>query len=240
MNLYQNLFRGGMNNTGGLTLTRLTVQGEALNELARPDYEANLREGRRSPGYLVEGTLGKLLLPRAIQPGDSAVFEVAWNFRMPGALAPRTGFEDAVGGRVLQVAQWYPQIAVYDDVVGMDVTPYREQGEFYLDYGDWDVELTLPSGWLVMATGELTNPEQVLTPTVRQRLAAAMQSDSITRVVTRFSSTPTTTSSTSPSLMRMRWPICTSRGSGVNGVETSCALPRPGSVEITNGLPLCR
>jgi hypothetical protein len=184
-NFYQNLFRGGALNTGGLMVTRLAAQGTTLGELARPDYEANLREGRKVPGYVVQGTLARVILPRAVQAGDSVVFEVAWNYRVPGSTAPRTGFEDALGGRVLQIAQWYPQIAVYDDVVGMDVTPYQGQGEFYLDYGEWDVELTLPTGWLVMATGELQNPEQALSPTVRQRLAVAMQTDSVVRVVTR-------------------------------------------------------
>jgi len=184
-NFYQNLFRSGALNTGGLMVTRFVAQGATLGELARPDYEANLRENRQVPGYVVNGTLARAILPRAVQPGDSVVFEVAWNYRIPGPTAPRTGYEDALGGRVLQVAQWYPQIAVYDDVVGMDVTPYQGQGEFYLDYGDFDVELTLPSGWLVMATGELQNPEQTLSPAVRQRLAAAMQTDSIVRVVTR-------------------------------------------------------
>jgi hypothetical protein len=185
LNLYQNLFRSGAGSTGGVTITRLVAQGATMGELARPDYEANLREGRRVPGYVVQGTLGRVILPHAIRSGDSAVFEVDWNHRIPPSTAPRTGYEDALGGRVLQVAQWYPQIAVYDDVVGVDVTPYQTQGEFYLDYGDWDVQLTLPAGWLVMATGELTNPEQVLAPVVRQRLAAAMQSDSTTTIVGR-------------------------------------------------------
>ncbi len=182
MHLYQNLFRQV---TGGLNLTRFTVGGQALGQLSQPDYEANQREGRRVPGYVVNGTLARVILPRAVPAGDSLVFEMDWNFKVPPGTAPRTGFEDALGGRVLQIAQWYPQIAVYDDVVGWDVTPYQEQGEFYLDYGDWDVQLTLPAQYLVTATGTLQNPEQVLTPAVRARLAQAMQTDSVTRVVSR-------------------------------------------------------
>jgi hypothetical protein len=85
---------------------------------------------------------------------------------------------------VLQVAQWYPQVAVYDDVVGQDQTPYTGNGEFYLEYGDFDVSLTLPAGWLVGATGTLQNAGEVLTPAVRQRLETAMGSDGVTRVVT--------------------------------------------------------
>jgi hypothetical protein len=188
MNLYQNLFRGAQGSPTerlGINLTRFNVQGQALGQLTQPDYEANQREGRRTAGYVINGTLARVILPRAIAAGDSAVFEVDWNFRVPPSNAPRTGYEDALGGRVLQVAQWYPQIAVYDDVVGPDATPYLGQGEFYLDYGDFDVQLTLPANWLVMATGTLQNPEQVLTPQTRARLAEAMQTDSTVRVVTR-------------------------------------------------------
>ncbi|HEU0014542.1 MAG TPA: M1 family metallopeptidase [Longimicrobium sp.] len=182
-NLYQNLFTEEFFGrtplaTGGLNLTALRIGGQSLGLVTQQQYEANQRESRPTVGYIVGGTLARVLLPAPIAAGDSAVFEVEWNFRVPpGPNAPRTGWEDALGGRVFQVAQWYPQISVYDDVQGYDVTPYRAQGEFYLDYGDWDVELTLPAGWIVGATGELANAEQVLTPQVRQRLAAAARSD---------------------------------------------------------------
>ena len=182
MNFYQNLFRQV---TGGLNVTRFSVAGATLGQLSQPDYEANLREGRRTAGYIVNGTLARVILPRAVAAGDSIAFDIDWNFKVPPGTAPRTGYEDALGGRVLQVAQWYPQIAVYDDVVGPDVTPYQEQGEFYLDYGDWDVQLTLPAQYLVTATGTLQNADQVLPQAVRSRLAAAAQSDSVTHVVTR-------------------------------------------------------
>ena len=190
-NLYQNLFTEefvGKNNplnTGGLTLTRFTYNGAAVGPLTQQQYEANQREGRSSVGYLTTGTLSRVRLPTPIAAGDSAVFEVDWNYRVPPSNAPRTGWEDALGGRVFQVAQWYPQIAVYDDVVGLDVTPYREQGEFYLEYGDFDVALTLPAGWTVGATGELVNADQILRPEVRQRLAQAANSDSTVTILPR-------------------------------------------------------
>ena len=186
VNLYQNLFRQAAAPNGplGINLTRAAFRGQNLPTLTRAQAEANLARVASTPGVVPEGTLGRIYLPAAIAPGDSATFEFEWNYRVPPTGAPRTGFEDALGGRVLQVAQWYPQLAVYDDVVGMDVTRYSGQGEFYLDYGDFEYSLTLPSGWLVGGTGTLANPEQVLTPEVRQRLARALQTDSIVRVVT--------------------------------------------------------
>jgi Peptidase family M1 domain len=184
-NLYQNLFaenlrgRNSPFNTGGFTITRFTVNGDSVAPLTQTQYEANQRENRPSVGIITTGTLGRVLLPRPIAAGDSAVFEIAWSFRVPPNGAPRTGWEDALTGRVFQIAQWYPQIAVYDDVVGLDVTGYTGQGEFYLEYGDFDVALTLPAGWTVGATGELQNPD-ILRPEVRQRLQQAMASDDST------------------------------------------------------------
>ncbi|HEU4885751.1 MAG TPA: M1 family metallopeptidase [Longimicrobium sp.] len=190
-NLYQNLFteeftgRNSPLNTGGITLTKFTYNGTAVGPLTQQQYEANQRENRPSVGYRTTGTISRVRLPSPIAAGDSAVFEVDWNYRVPPHNAPRTGWEDALGGRVLQVAQWYPQIAVYDDVVGLDVTPYREGGEFYLEYGDFDVALTLPAGWTVGATGDLVNAEQILRPEVRQRLAQAAASDETVTVLPR-------------------------------------------------------
>jgi hypothetical protein len=180
LNLYQNLFR---QLTGGLLLTRVAAQGQPMPRLQAAQIEQNLAAVNVTPGWFENGTLGRIYLPRPIAPGDSAVFEFVWNFRVPPSTAPRTGFEDALGGRVLQVAQWYPQIAVYDDVAGPDVTAYTGNAEFYLDYGDFDYSINAPAGWLIAGTGTLQNPEQVLTPEVRQRLAQALQTDSPVHVV---------------------------------------------------------
>ncbi|MBV9773442.1 MAG: M1 family peptidase, partial [Gemmatimonadetes bacterium] len=195
LNLYQNIFTENVPrnryapNTGGITLERVAVDGTALTQqpVSAISVLTNPR-GNAPMGYSVQGTLGRLILPRMLIPGDSTVLEIDWHFKVPpyvGAAASfRTGWEDALGGRVLQVAQWYPQVAVYDDVYGWDATPYLGEGEFYLEYGDFDVALTLPAGWLVGATGTLRNPEQVLTPEARQRLAGATAPDAPVHVVT--------------------------------------------------------
>lgn len=187
-NLYQNLFsREFAGNvpgaTEGFVLTRFEAADTPLGLLSQQQYEAAQRDGRATVGYVVTGTLARALLPRPVAPGDSIVFEIDWNYRVPPSNAPRTGWEDALGGRAFVVAQWYPQIATYDDVQGWDLTPYRGQGEFYLEYGDFDVSLTLPAGWTVGATGTLQNPEQVLRPEILQRLAQAAGSDTTVTIL---------------------------------------------------------
>jgi peptidase M1-like protein len=187
LNLYQNIYteNAARNrrapNTGGVTLDRVVAQGTAL---AEPTGSSPGIVRVTHPAYTVEGTLARLFLPRPIAPGDSAVFEIDWHHKVPPAPTFRTAWEDALGARAFVVGQWYPQIAVYDDVKGWDATPYLGDGEFYLEYGDFDVDLTLPAGWIVGATGTLANAAEVLAPQTRERLARAEQSDSVVHVVT--------------------------------------------------------
>lgn len=191
LNLYQNIFSQGVPRnryvqiTGGMTLERVEAGGQALPERTSAEIPTLRSPPADAPvGYAVQGTLGRLVLPRPLLPGDSTVLRIAWHYTVPPAGTFRTAWEDALGGRVFQVAQWYPQVATYDDLRGWDATPYLGDGEFYLEYGDWEVNLTLPAGWLVGATGELQNPDAVLSAEARSRLAAALRSDSSTHVVT--------------------------------------------------------
>jgi hypothetical protein len=75
------------------------------------------------------------------------------------------------------MAQWFPRMCVYDDTVGWDTLPFLGAGEFYLEYGDIDYEVTVPWNMIVAGSGELVNPNQVLTQTEINRLARARQSD---------------------------------------------------------------
>jgi hypothetical protein len=86
-------------------------------------------------------------------------------------------------GPLYEIAQWYPRLAVYDDVKGWNHEPYIGAGEFYLEYGDFDVSLTVPSSYIIAATGELVNPEIVLTANQRQRLTRARQSDTTIAII---------------------------------------------------------
>jgi hypothetical protein len=91
------------------------------------------------------------------------------------------GMVDSTTG---QIAQWYPQIATYDDLTGWDTRPYLSNAEFYLEYGTFDVAVTVPTGTVVAATGALQNPEEVLPEMIRERLSRAEGSDETVHVVT--------------------------------------------------------
>jgi len=125
-------------------------------------------------------TTMKVDLAEPLAPGKVATFDVAWHFLIPEHGADRMGRE----GSLYELAQWYPRVSVYDDLRGWNTEPYLGQGEFYLEYGDFNVEITLPSGYIVASTGTLTNARDVLTSTQIARLAQAIKSATPVNIVT--------------------------------------------------------
>jgi Peptidase family M1 domain len=155
---------------GGLTLTKVAETGTTAAG-GRPARRGGKLE------YLINGTMMKVNLARPLPPGGRQALEIGWSFPF-GPNSNRMGLELIDGSNVYEVAQWYPRLAVYDDVRGWNTEQYLGQGEFYLEYGNFDVSLTLPANMLVAATGTLQNPTQVLTAAQRTRLARARTSDS--------------------------------------------------------------
>ncbi|HEX4681799.1 MAG TPA: M1 family metallopeptidase [Gemmatimonadaceae bacterium] len=161
--LNQNLFKPGAARdvetpvTGGMEILRVAASGQTL---AKADTGV---------GYRIEGTVVGIRLPKPLAPRDSVDIDIAWNFQVPPDGAPREGST----GDVFMVAYWYPQLAVYDDVNGWNTDPYLGNAEFYMGYADYDVNVSLPQGWLVGATGELTNASEVLSKQTRDRLQAS-------------------------------------------------------------------
>jgi peptidase M1-like protein len=162
---------------GGVTLTKVAAPALPAAKGRSAQRAAKLR-------YLVNGTLMKVDLARPLPPGGRQVLDIAWSFPF-GPNSNRMGIELIDGSNVYEVAQWYPRLAVYDDVRGWNTEQYLGQGEFYLEYGSFDVSLTVPANMLVAATGTLQNPTQVLTATQRSRLARARESDSTVVIRTK-------------------------------------------------------
>ncbi|HEV7164388.1 MAG TPA: M1 family metallopeptidase [Gammaproteobacteria bacterium] len=116
-------------------------------------------------------------LPVPLKPhGGSLHLHISWSYTVPGEFGGRTDVSSTKNGDVFEIAQWYPRLCVYDDLRGWDTAPYLNQ-EFYLEYGDYDYAITVPSDMLVVGSGELLNPNDVYTKTELQRLAKARLSD---------------------------------------------------------------
>ena len=128
----------------------------------------------------VNETVTKVDLAGPLAPGRSATIEIAYSFTVPEHGADRMGRE----GSLYEIAQWYPRVAVYDDVRGWNIEPYLGQGEFHLDFGDYDLEITVPAGYIVAATGSLTNPGEILANPQLARLTMAAHTDTVIRIVT--------------------------------------------------------
>ena len=127
------------------------------------------------------GTTMRVDLPTPLASGASVDLQLAWHFLVPNSGSGRMGHD----GPLYEIAQWYPRLAVYDDVRGWNHEPYIGAGEFYLEYGSFDVSITVPASYIVAATGQLRNPEQVLTADQRARLARARSSETPVAIITR-------------------------------------------------------
>jgi hypothetical protein len=119
----------------------------------------------------------QVFLSEPLKKGQQIVISMKFNFLMPQNGADRMGLYDAKDGKIYQLAQWFPRVSVYDDIKGWNTLPYLGAGEFHLEYGDYNFEITVPRDHIVVASGELTNPKDVLTATQIQRLAQAQNSD---------------------------------------------------------------
>ncbi len=176
--LYQNYFTPTVERTDyvtditdGITIERLSVNGTPIDV-------------RDPNSYRVDDRIAIVKPAASILPGADATIEAAWHFTVPNVDTTKRGERmGRFGSYLYQIAQWYPQVAMYDDMRGWDLDQYLGIGEFNNQFGSFDVRITAPGGWLLGATGDLQNPAEVYSKRTRDRLASAMMSDSTVRVV---------------------------------------------------------
>ena len=157
---------------GGITIDRFAAAGRPLTTK-------------------VFGTMMRVELPKPLAPGLGITFDVAWHFPIPPYGGGRMG---RVGSRFYELGQWYPRMAVYDDVHAWNTLPFLGAGEFYLEFGDFDVSLTVPAGFVVTATGALANPTVVRSAQERARLSRAFTNPGqVVSVITRQEATANAT-----------------------------------------------
>ena len=135
--------------------------------------------------YSVNDTRMKIKLP-ALLPGNGASMQIKidYAFTVPEKGTDRMGRMEAEKGWIYLLAQWYPRMCVFDDILGWNTLPYLGAGEFYLEYGDIDYSITAPANLIVVGSGELLNPLEVLTPEKIKRIAKAKESDSTIMIQT--------------------------------------------------------
>ncbi len=176
LNIDHDIFRAGTNRvyevdatdlTSGVEIIGVKVNGEELI-LAPPLWNR-------------DGTLVYFRLPKPLPPQKSLDLEIIWNLTHPLKTQMRTGTYDSLS---FFIAYWFPRIAVYDDVFGWDYTQHLGSGEFYNDFGNFDVHMTIPGDYLMWATGELQNGKELLTEQTTERLKAAAGNRETTAIAT--------------------------------------------------------
>mgnify|MGYP000912394501 CR=1 FL=1 len=128
--------------------------------------------------YVVNDTRMQIRLATPVKAnGDVIHIKIGYSFKIPEYGSDRMGILETKNGIIYEMAQWYPRVAVFDDIEGWNVLPYLGAGEFYLEYGDFEYNVTVPWDHIVVGSGELMNPAEVLTAEQRKRLATAAKSD---------------------------------------------------------------
>ncbi|SKC62271.1 M1 family metallopeptidase [Ohtaekwangia koreensis] len=144
---------------------------------------SNSKAAQYEGTYSIHDTRMKIELQEPLSSGKQLSFQVKYSYKFPRNFrnadfnVNRTDILSTKNGDIYSVAQWYPRLCVLDDVNGWNTLPYLGNGEFYLEYGNFDVNITLPSAYIVEASGDLLNPGDVLTPSQLERWNKAKLSD---------------------------------------------------------------
>jgi hypothetical protein len=187
LKLDHNIFRGDVprgssvpaETTEGMVLTRITVNGD-LVDLA-PIPRPRQRGGQLAPrleASRLQQTVAYISLAKPIPANSKATIEIDWNTKLPGGQKGNAHrMTQRWDNTLFQPTQWFPRVAKFDDLRGWKTQPYLGPAEFFNNFGRFDVKIKVPAGWLVSGTGVLQNPEEVLMPSIRERLAKITDSD---------------------------------------------------------------
>ncbi len=128
--------------------------------------------------FLITDSRMQIFLPQELNSkGGNIKIKIDFSFIVPNEGSDRMGILGAMNGKVFTIAQWYPRMCVYDDITGWNINPYLGASEFYLEYGDFDVNITVPSNHIVVCSGELVNAKEVYTIEQQKRFESASKSD---------------------------------------------------------------
>ncbi len=173
--LYQDRYKKGANRDEEVALEDLH-DGVEIKKMRIDGQEIDLSKVRR------RGTNLLVRLNKYLMPKTQAKIEISWALQIPIGSDGRMGI---FGENNYFVAYWFPQMAVYDDISGWDLLNYTGTTEFYNDFGNFDVQLTVPKDFLLWATGVFQNPEEILNEPFLQRYKQAQTSDKVINIVNK-------------------------------------------------------
>ncbi|KQV54012.1 MULTISPECIES: M1 family metallopeptidase [unclassified Duganella] len=165
------------------------------NILAGRDFDGGFKIASvKGPGgaplkTTINRTMMRIELQQPLKPGEKFNFSIDWTYKIneQKVLGGRSGYEYFAEDKnaLFEIAQWFPRMAAYYDVYGWQHKQFLGSGEFTLEFGDYDVQITVPADHIVASTGELQNPNEVLSASQRDRLAKARTSKTPVVIVTQ-------------------------------------------------------
>ncbi|MDP9076928.1 MAG: M1 family metallopeptidase [Bacteroidota bacterium] len=168
MKLIVNVHRGrtptAANAPQGITVDEITING------AKTDWD---KEKAVTTNYMLD-------LKSPLKSHDSLKMNIKWHYQ----LSAGRGRDGAIDSTSFFLAYFYPRVSVYDDYKGWDTQPHTGGLEFYNDFNDYQLSVTVPKNYIVWATGTLQNPNEVLQPEAAKRLQTSMTSDSTIHIAT--------------------------------------------------------
>ncbi len=173
-NIYKQSSRGSATTTktGGRWANAKFTEGEVIKSIS-----AEVEGEKFKPEFLITDTRMQVWLKQNLKTGKKAKMHIAFEFIVPNRGTDRMGQLKTKNGIVYEVAQWFPRLCVYDDIQGWNTLPYIGAGEFYLEYGDFDFNITAPANLIVVGSGEMQNEKEVYTAAQIDRLNNARNSD---------------------------------------------------------------
>lgn len=176
--LDQNLFTQSSRGHAKLPIDKHSRYGDSKSDFNGGYTISSVKLGNAAANYLITDTRMQIRLPKPLAAnGDVATIKIDYSFVLPEYGADRCGIQPTKNGDIFSVAQWYPRMCVFDDVQGWNTAPYLGASEFYLEYGDYDFTITTPASHIVVASGELLNPAEVLTAKQLIKYNQAKKSD---------------------------------------------------------------
>ena len=174
-NIYRKDSRGSATTTtqGGRWANGQFTEGDEIKSV-KLEVNGKLIE----PKFSISDTRMQVWLPEVLKNNGAATkIVIEYKFIVPEYGTDRMGRLKQKEGWIYEVAQWFPRVCVYDDLLGWNTNPYLGAGEFYLEYGDIEYAITAPSKMIVVGSGELTNPQECLTAEQLKRWNEAKNSD---------------------------------------------------------------
>ena len=149
--------------------------------------ELSIKINNKSADTNLVGTHVRINLDQPLKPGESTSLDIEWAYALveENAVRARNGYETFEDGNdIFLMAQWYPRVTVFSDYEGWHNKEFIGNGEFTLEFGDFEVDISVPSDHVVSATGVLLNENDVLSPIQKKRMKQARKSEKPMFIIT--------------------------------------------------------